>query len=543
MIYVLGYTVAFILLWHVSALCHELGHTLAGRRNGFVVTSFGVGLKLPVWATNWWGTRLFIGVPWSMAGVTFWFHPQMYPPRRCLLWALAGGMLAQFALALVAAGLWLVFPSGLWSHVLVALALLNLMTGALNLIPISLRLRRAAFWSDGSQMLRVWRGRPFPTTVASRIQFVQSFRPFWLAVGDRQALCYWLYVAAAGWLEVGNLDRARAFIEEAESLDLKDTFLRAFGAFVRGPLDGAAGQQERSLAARLEAEQIFQDLHNETGLFLLGFQAIHSLAKVDARAALAKLADVEEHPLVRQHIDLQAEVLCIRLVIHAELGEDPGPLLATYADPSRFYSSTSRDLRVHGALARMHARWNDWQGAEQEYAKALVAAQAIYLELASPPDRLSFLQGQQNLLADMQTCLRALGKEEEAKGVEARLVSAREVRAQAEELRQKRESQYRRWGLTIAGINVLAFGGACAYFWLSRSQRIHEPSTMEILCAMIVCLHAPCTILCFLYACLLAVLRRFHPSMQRRGGIVLLFLAVLPWIVWLLVVPASFFTS
>src|SRR5262249_26125339 len=149
-----------------------------------------------------------------------------------------------------------------------------------------------------------------------------------------------------------------------------------------------------------------------------------SMARADVGAALAKLTELDNHTLVRQYTDLQAELLCLRLVLRAEAGEDPRPFLKIYEDPSRYFSSSARDLRIYGALARMHARRNDWEAAQQAFAKALTAAQAIYLELTDTSDRLSFIEGQEMLFAEMRTCLRALGKEEEAGRVEARVTTS-----------------------------------------------------------------------------------------------------------------------
>src|SRR5262249_39238551 len=97
---------------YVSSVGHELGHALMARWNGFLVSSFGMGLGRPIWVGGWRGSRVYLCWKRPLQGFTFAVMAQVYPTRRQFVAMLAGGVLANFVLAAVALLLWLLLPWG-----------------------------------------------------------------------------------------------------------------------------------------------------------------------------------------------------------------------------------------------------------------------------------------------------------------------------------------------------------------------------------------------------------------------------------------------
>jgi tetratricopeptide (TPR) repeat protein len=529
-------TFALFAITYISLFCHELGHAVAARMSGFVVTSFGIGVRPPAWVSQWWGTRVFLGRPWSFQGIAFWFHPQLYPRRRCLLWALAGGILGQFALALLAGTLCFLLPSGPLFVLCIQIAAQNSLWGLLNFVPFTVRVHNATLRTDGGQMLQLLRGQGIALGMATRIQISKSFRDFWLAIGDRTILYFWLQQSAAAWLELENAGRALALCEEAEALCIDHTiFTRAFGAYIRSNVLAAAGRDEAGPALD-EAEKGFREMKNEAGLLLVDLQRGLLLAKQDPPGALARLTEVADHPLVIRERSLRTLVSHLRQLLQAQSNNDPEMLLAKQEDPS-----PASELRTCSAAARMYAKREDWERAEDAYAKARVAAQTIIQEFHDESDRQCFIQGKQALLDDINTCLRARGK----KGIERlELLSPQEATLRIAAARQERNHRCQRWGLIIAGLNLLTLVAVIAAVWLLRERFRPGPMHHEKLAFFLVVLlltQVPLGGFSVAYAAMSLIVGPFSQTLRQRGGPVTLFFALLPWIVWLFLLPAVLF--
>src|SRR5262249_2653629 len=129
------------LLWvisvlYVSVFVHELGHAVMGWRNGFVVSSFGLGFGRPFLRFRCRGTLIYFRLRPPTQGVTFTVARRLIPSRRARAAMLLGGVLANGLFGLLAWGLWWLLPAG--NTLCLILASLNTITAVGNLIPFSI---------------------------------------------------------------------------------------------------------------------------------------------------------------------------------------------------------------------------------------------------------------------------------------------------------------------------------------------------------------------------------------------------------------------
>jgi hypothetical protein len=104
---VIEISVAFLPVLYVSIFVHELGHAVAGKLSGFIVTAFGMGLVRPILVLKAGGTRVFLCLVRPLQGLTVWLYPALYPPKGRLILTLTGGSIANSILALVGILLWM----------------------------------------------------------------------------------------------------------------------------------------------------------------------------------------------------------------------------------------------------------------------------------------------------------------------------------------------------------------------------------------------------------------------------------------------------
>jgi Zn-dependent protease len=136
--YVAG--LAFAVLLYLSVLLHEASHAVMARRYGFPVNSI---------------TLHFLGGMTAIEG-------EANKPRQEFMIAVVGP-LTSIAVGAAAFGLWLVLPDGLLKLAIGALAVANLLVGALNLVP--------GLPLDGGRILKsvVWgvTGNPHRATIVA----------------------------------------------------------------------------------------------------------------------------------------------------------------------------------------------------------------------------------------------------------------------------------------------------------------------------------------------------------------------------------------
>ena len=136
--YVAG--LAFAVLLYLSVLLHEASHAVMARRYGFPVNSI---------------TLHFLGGMTAIEG-------EANKPRQEFMVAVVGP-LTSLAVGAASFGLWLVLPGGLLALAIGALAVANLLVGALNLVP--------GLPLDGGRILKsvVWgaTGNPHRATIVA----------------------------------------------------------------------------------------------------------------------------------------------------------------------------------------------------------------------------------------------------------------------------------------------------------------------------------------------------------------------------------------
>src|SRR4051812_10720270 len=146
---------AFLPVLYASCFVHELGHAVAGKSTGWVVTSFGMGHRRPFCVIPIAGTRVFFCLERPRVGITFAFPARLYPSRGQTIAYLAGGVVANGGLATLALALALWLPQGL--SLWLAVAFLNAVLAVSNMVPFHVKAGAMVLQSDGALILQVLR--------------------------------------------------------------------------------------------------------------------------------------------------------------------------------------------------------------------------------------------------------------------------------------------------------------------------------------------------------------------------------------------------
>src|SRR5262249_23547367 len=149
-------------------------------------------------------------------GITFFFVQQLYPSRSELVGVLAGGILANLLLTVLALVPWLLLPQS--TLVLLLVAGGNGFLAFTNLIPFSFQTGKGIFRSDGLQILLALLGRSRVAPPWHRMQMVRNLRELWEAIGDKLALSVHLLDAALALRDLGDLETAGAWAAEAKTV-------------------------------------------------------------------------------------------------------------------------------------------------------------------------------------------------------------------------------------------------------------------------------------------------------------------------------------
>lgn len=543
---------ALVLVAYVSAFCHELGHALVGQLNGFVITSFGVGLRKPLWNRQFHGTRVFLGWSWfGTSAITLWYYPDWYPSKRRQVWAYAGGVIAQMLLAGIAIGLYFLLPHGKLSYLCLGFFVVNGPLALINLIPLRVPLGASTLHSDGAHMLLALLGRSHSMSMPMRIRFTRSLRVSLLRIGDMTALYIWLCQAAAAWLELGCTDRARVLCEEAESLPAvnHNGFTRGFGAIVRALVFCQAGDLQQASTSIAEAERECQQAGCELGLFHVELARAWLLSRQgESSRAMAQMEELAARPLATRERTVKGELLCLRVQTLAKNSEDFRMVLQAYEYETPPVTSDARDLRIYTALGGAYARRKSWKRAESAYQRALAAASKIYLEFSEQDDSAVFLQAQASLLADAGTCFRQLGNEKEASRAGSLFQQAlEESKAKAAALARLWDKRLQWCGLGLTFFNLLVVLTTIAIFLTfprQPSSHVGNPHAIEIILFMFfVVMMVPLTAISILQILVSFLVHLFRSSTWRYRGKVTLFLSILPWIVLLIIAPMAYFAD
>lgn len=514
----LTFILAFLPVLYISIFLHEFGHVVMGRWSGFVVTSFGVGIARPLWVWNWRGTKVFFCRSRWRQALTIWLSPRILPPRRQLVWALTGGVLANGVVALVAFVLWWLLPwgDGVW----LAITAINAYMCLTNLIPFTVRFGNAPMRSDGAQILQTLQGREPEAIASARAQMVATLRGLWEAVGDTLGLYTHLLVGALSWADLGDAERAEQLCAEAEAVPLNHSpFTRAYGAVVRGIVSRYAGKIEASAAALDEAEKEFRALNHEAGLLLVALgRAELMLKQEETSRAVESLSTLSAHALFAEYPALPVALVASHLQARADSsdGEEAETLLAAYEAARSRCPSLTRDLWTYSAMARLYVRQQNWAQAETFFWKSLEAVRKLYESFADPAEQTRFLRCHTALLSEAAECLRQLGKD--AEKVDALFPSPDELKRQRTAAQGRRSRRYHRVGLLITLVNFISACGMAAAF----EENDYAGMMMALLVIYVV--------LTLLYTLFLFAFSRFMPALRQHGGKVTFILSLMPWL-------------
>ncbi len=396
--------VAIAAILYVSGFIHELGHAIMGWRNGFVISSFGLGWGRPLWVVRWRGTRIYFCLRRPFNGFTFAVAPQIYFPRRQMVGLLLGGVLADAVAAAVAVVLWWILP-GHYILLLVAAGWSALST--LNLIPFRFRVGKFAYFSDGALVLQTLRGNP--RELVESIRYLEIFGGHLESVGDNLALSDFQLGAALAWTALGVPEKAEQLCSQAEALPVDDwPFCRSYAAVVRGIVALSSGRIEDSERALDEAEKAFSGAGNQGGLFLVSSaRADLNAAQGNTEQATSILSALRQHPILAQQPQLQIYLLASAITYYAAAGDPKVEELRNEyeAFPNRRRPLIS-DLQTYRALGQLYTRREEHEKAVWAYRVALIAASDLYCSLLAPEVQKQFLEAQKSFLSEAKDSLR-----------------------------------------------------------------------------------------------------------------------------------------
>jgi hypothetical protein len=446
----LGPLLALLPVLYLSAFVHELGHALLGRLAGLRVTSFGIGLGRPFLVFGCRGMRVYLARKGLLQGVTF-LHPDTVSlPSGRLLAFMAGGIIAQLVLALLALGAWWLLPwgRGIW----LMTAGLNLLWGLANLLPFQFNAGGLPLRSDGALMLHVLRWGECPSLPPQEVQMLLALSDLWLTIDDKVGLLAQTLTAADSWLQLGCPEQALRLCAEAEALaPAEGSFEHALGPLIRAEAERQTERPEQAMAALDEAERRFTARGDEGALFLIA-RVRAELAGGGATEATARLRALLDHPTLTRAPGLRYELWGAWLTARAELpGADLRALSSEYEGGS-VPRSLVRDVRIYRALACEAVRRGNVDVAARAFRRALAAVDRINGSWATDPEREAYLRGQAPLLAEARAFFTSQGLSSQVEAMDGCLRPATD----SEGAKQGRRKHAARMGHLLGAVMGLA---------------------------------------------------------------------------------------
>jgi WD40 repeat protein len=515
----------------------QLTIALLCRASGFRLTSFGAGVARPVWARTWRGVRLYLARERMTSVLTVGFSTDLLPSPRQFVPLSAGLVLVHGVAAAAALLAWHVCPWGRFAWPW--LALLNVLGVGTNLVNV----------------IRRWRGGPLAGSFPARVRQHEAGQARLGAVGDTVGRSIYLLEAAWTWLALENPEHAERLRAEAEALavppDDRFPYLPGYAALVRGGAALERGLLDAGREALDEARRAFEGCGSRTGLFLVEWARGRLLLKQgDARQAVAILEGLAADPLLADRPTVRVELLADCVCAQAELPESEklAALRTVYEAECRRRRvpvADLLDLRVHRALARRHARHEDWAGAEAAYRTALAAYGKLLTAFGNDlANRARFQEACGDVVEEARGFLLRLGKAEEAERLETDLLTAekRTTAASAEARRQNRRNFGRLgWWLALAD---LALG-----LLLLKTVHLDAVEAQEHLerlwdCTLLSALREPVawqalagfllvgSVLALAGGLFLLGLGVLVPRLRGWGGWLALAFALVPWLFW-----------
>jgi hypothetical protein len=522
----LAMAMALLPVLYVSVFLHELGHALAGRAVRFAITSFGLGTQRPFLVVPVGGTRIFFALVRPLQGITFSFPRSLFPSRGQMALFLSGGILSHLVLTIAATALAasLSWGGSLW----LVFAGVNAILGLSNLVPVTFKAGKAILRSDGALIWQTLRWGAIATPAPVSIQNLAFWRPLWTAIGDHLALQVNLLSAAVSWVDLEDIERAEASLQEADALAGPQPTLPSLRVFRDLAASGIAlgrGQLADSDAALSDAESLLRGEDNPPlRLSVSASRAMHRLLKGETAGGRAELEALSAGPVAASHPRLAMVLLEFRLAAALEMGDEfeVERLLPVYEGLRSTQPSAARDLRVYRSMARMHSAHQNGLAAESAYRHALEAVSQFADAWADPAERVRFVQKHSGLIEEARACLVAQGKGEDAARLTDPLQNPERLVRRPEEARDARDRRLRRIALRIMALNVVS---ACAFFGAMILGKPHG-----ILLAMPAVPLVFFTGVAALYLLFDRMIGRHTKLFRGSGGAVILFFSCFPWL-------------
>ncbi|QEH34983.1 hypothetical protein OJF2_35280 [Aquisphaera giovannonii] len=516
-----------------AILAHEIGHAVAGRLCGYVVTSSGSGFLRPLLVLDVRGTRFYACRSRPLQGMTFFWIPQLVPSRFRLACALGGGILANGLLAMAALALLAGTPwcHGLWQ---VTFAV-NAFAAVVSLIPLRFQLGQMSLRTDGMLMFEAIRDGTVSFPVPHLIESSLDLRPHLEAIGDSEGVRLTLLNATVGYLELGDPARAGAIYREVESRPPAEVpAIRAWQSLVGGMLATRLGDRERASLLVDAAGGEYRALAHAAGSFLVSLhRAELKAADGDLAGHLADLDALASGEAASRHPSLRTRLLAARLeseAIYSDVAE-PAALVEGYERLGKVHVTPALDLRFYRAVARACLKRGDEAGAERAHRRALAAVKSLADLWVGPQERAHFLDVQAPLLAEIRENFEARGKVDETAALLAPLEAPHPAASVRAESASEREARLRRRGMRVLGLNVIVIFLAIVGLLVttpSPEGRGLAPIVVPVL------MIAMFTGLALVYAAFHFTIGRFIPALRRSGGAVILILALAGWGGWLI---------
>ncbi len=426
----------------VSVFLHELGHAIAARTGGYLVTSFGIGNGRPlaVFRLPRSGTLLYLcRFRLHFSGVTWVVFLKGLPTRVSDLSVACGGALLN---ALIACGAALALTSfelravpflSVWVPTVVVLLVNSVLALSFFMPRRTSTAEQGILISDGLQALSVLfpsrlRGK-IAGSAAAPLRTLRQKRAFWKSIGDSTMLCVALIRAAEAYRELGDEDTARACWKELSVLEVMPAaapYQRAWDLLLGVRFNGVADPA----SALDEAERLFQTIGNRTGVLIVARERqMRFELQTNQINPNTRLASLQTEALANGDAPLALSFLADRIELQGTSLLQGGPKgkelvaglailerLASQYDAARVeIESSVLDVRVYAKIASVRAALKDDGGAAVAYERALSAARRVYAALAFDPDIQSrFAARQATLITTAVECCRRLGREADA---------------------------------------------------------------------------------------------------------------------------------
>ena len=512
-------------IWYFSAFAHELGHAIMADTVGFAVTSFGLGVGRPFVVFSLGRTQIYFCRTKPLQGISFCVPPQLIPPRRQMIPYLAGGIIANTLLALIALALYRWLPWG--RSVSLPACAVNAILAVVNLVPFYGRIGKASLRTDGGQILQILRDRVISVPAPQVIQALYTFREFWLSIHNHTMLRIYILGSASAYAEMNDFVLGDLILSELEPLDPSDLpTVQAREAMVRGAIHCGAGRLDRAEQALVAADALFQATGDDGGRLFTAMQRLWlRIARGDMPGALGDLGALHSHRLYQRSSWIQASVHAFCVQAHAAASNALGAeqALVSYESMRKRQPSAWRDLQVYRALARLRVQDEDWVRAELAYRRAVAAIDELARSCPDAEDRRGFLERQSPLLDEVRRCYHQLNRAEEGERLIAPVISAEHIEQRLDEERRRRLLRLGRVGRWTLLIDVCCAMGLIMSLIFVRFVPTHPLAVGGIFFIL-------CTFFSILLSVLCWLIGLIVPRLRSSCDLVTFILAGFPWL-------------